>query len=326
MTSGPDAPTGLTWRRWGAWLVRLSISVGLLWLVLRHVDGAALWKTAYSVTPLWLVAAVIFVLLQNLINAVRWQAIAQLIGGQRLPLGQILRIYYAALFVNLFMPGTVGGDAFRIWRAFDAGLPLATATNSVLLERSLSILGLIVMIGAGLPGLRLLMGDNVAGAFALVVGVGVTGIVGLTALHHMPSAWLGSAIGRRFGAFAADLRRVLMHPSKCASALALAIAAHAMTVAAFYALTRGVGGSMGVIDALIVLPPVLLAIALPISIAGWGVREGAIVAGFAPLGIDAETAVLVSILVGLLNMAISLPGAAFLTVRKKTEDRPILPG
>jgi len=325
MTDRSEAPAGPAWRRWALWLVRLAISIGLLWLVLRNVDAAAIWKTAQSIAPLWLAAAVALVLVQNLINAARWQIIVRQIGGGRLPLGQVLRIYYAALFVNLFMPGTVGGDALRIWKAYDAGLPLATATNSVLLERSLSILGLIVMIGAGLPALRPLVGDSAAGAFALVVGAGVFGIVALTALDRLPWTRLSPAVAHRLGAFAADLRLLLLRPWPCISALGLAIAAHVMTVAAIYALARGVGASLGALDALVVLPPVLLAVALPISVAGWGLREGAMVAAFASLGIAAETAVLTSLLVGLLNMALSLPGAAFVTVREKSGGRSIPP-
>jgi glycosyltransferase 2 family protein len=50
--------------------------------------------------------------------------------------------------------------------------------------------------------------------------------------------------------------------------------------------------------------------AVPISIAGWGVREGFFVAAFGLTGVAAPHALAVSILFGLINLLISLPGGA----------------
>ncbi len=54
--------------------------------------------------------------------------------------------------------------------------------------------------------------------------------------------------------------------------------------------------------------PALLVTTLPISIAGWGVREGAMVAAFSLVGVPVEGALVLSILFGLLILLISLPG------------------
>jgi hypothetical protein len=52
----------------------------------------------------------------------------------------------------------------------------------------------------------------------------------------------------------------------------------------------------------------MLATTLPISIAGWGVREGAMVAAFGLIGVSQEGAVVLSLLAGILAVVACLPG------------------
>ncbi|MDH4316764.1 MAG: lysylphosphatidylglycerol synthase domain-containing protein, partial [Desulfobulbaceae bacterium] len=63
---------------------------------------------------------------------------------------------------------------------------------------------------------------------------------------------------------------------------------------------------------LILVPPVILLTILPISLAGWGVREGALIGLFILiLGADRSKVLSFSILYGLINIAVSLPGLYF---------------
>jgi hypothetical protein len=67
----------------------------------------------------------------------------------------------------------------------------------------------------------------------------------------------------------------------------------------------------------VVLPPILLVSAVPISIAGYGIREGAYVLLLRHAGVDATSATLLSLLTGI-NFAIaSLPGGVALLFRSK---------
>ena len=64
-------------------------------------------------------------------------------------------------------------------------------------------------------------------------------------------------------------------------------------------------------------PVLLLAHVVPISISGWGVREAAAIALLGMTGVDATSALLVSVMFGVLLMLATLPGALFwLTLRK----------
>jgi hypothetical protein len=62
-------------------------------------------------------------------------------------------------------------------------------------------------------------------------------------------------------------------------------------------------------DCILLVPPVILVTVVPISIAGWGVREGAMVVAFGFIGVPANAAFAVSVLFGLTLAAASLPGS-----------------
>ena len=63
------------------------------------------------------------------------------------------------------------------------------------------------------------------------------------------------------------------------------------------------------LDCILLVPPVILVTVVPISIAGWGVREGAMVVAFGFIGVPASAAFAVSVLFGLTLAAASLPGS-----------------
>ena len=60
------------------------------------------------------------------------------------------------------------------------------------------------------------------------------------------------------------------------------------------------------------IPLILLAMALPISVGGWGLREAAAAAVLPPLGWSAEAAVATSALYGLSALLGASPGALVL--------------
>jgi len=64
-------------------------------------------------------------------------------------------------------------------------------------------------------------------------------------------------------------------------------------------------------DCLVLVPPIILAATLPISISGWGVRENMTVVLFAGIGVAHEQSAAMSLLFGLISLLVSLPGGLF---------------
>jgi glycosyltransferase 2 family protein len=83
----------------------------------------------------------------------------------------------------------------------------------------------------------------------------------------------------------------------------------------FYFLSIGVGTEISLYYLFFSLPLVLLVSMLPISIAGWGIREVTFVFSF--YGIGKHQLVLISLLIGFVNIFWSFFGLFLLLSRKK---------
>jgi uncharacterized membrane protein YbhN (UPF0104 family) len=93
---------------------------------------------------------------------------------------------------------------------------------------------------------------------------------------------------------------------------------HFVSMLAVYFLGIGVGLNYGLLTFLVLVPPVMLLTIAPISLAGWGVREGGMIGLFMLVGADKTLVLSMSVLYGLILIAASLPGLyLFLMSRHK---------
>ena len=105
-----------------------------------------------------------------------------------------------------------------------------------------------------------------------------------------------------------ESRRLFLRARYALPSIGLAVFIQVSVALMVLVLARTLGAEVTWLDCLILMPPVLLISMVPISIAGWGVREGAMVAAFGLVGMAPETAFALSVLFGLVTMAVGLPG------------------
>lgn len=297
---------------------KLLVSLGLLALVAQSVDLRSVGGLLLGL-PLWAgLAAVAGMLGVTLASALRWWLILRALGTP-LPFGRATSLMFIGSFFSQVLPTSVGGDAVRIWQATRAGLPFKRAFSGVSLERVSGLLAVVLMVAGGVlwlgsaiepPALRLLL---LAALPALLAGLAL-----LCLLDRLPQA-LGRRLRRLaplghlldlLDVMAADGRRVLLSPVLSLVLLLLSAAAQLCSVATVLALARGFGLDLGWTEALAVVPAVILITFIPLSFAGWGVREGASVVMLGLVGIGADHALAISVLFGLALLVAVLPGLA----------------
>jgi glycosyltransferase 2 family protein len=99
-------------------------------------------------------------------------------------------------------------------------------------------------------------------------------------------------------------------------ALCFALASGACSAFGAYCIARSLGIGVGPVPMIAVISIMTLIVALPISVAGWGVREISLVALLGLLGVDREAALALSVELGLITTLLSLPGGVvWLTLR-----------
>lgn len=278
-------------RRIALWLGKAAVSIAIMaWIAHSLPLDDAIARLA-GASPLWLSFALACLLLQLPLSAWRWWRIMRLQGVKDIPYGQALRLFLAGSFVNQTLSVTIGGDALRIWRLQRQGQKIGSAFGGVLLERiaGMAALGVIALLAlaAPLPAIARSM-------LALVLALAVAGVIAALVIPRLAAA------------------RILFRGGAFFPIMVISLAIHGLAAIALWACTAALGQTPPPWVYLALAPPALVLVTLPISIAGWGVREGILVAALAPLGLAQDTVLAGSILFGVAVMAAGLAGAPFL--------------
>ena len=289
--------------------IKLLISVVLVGWLLYSVGVEDAFKRMMTVDPVWFALAVLVGTVHMVIGTIRWQAVLFAL-KETLPWGQIFRFMYIGGFFNQTLPSSVGGDAVRGYMAYKSGQSVRGAVNGVLLDRVITVFSLIFLslIMSVLGASELKGGEWFRNGVWLVWGLALGGVAVLMVLDRLPARLSHLSFVRGMAALASDTRALFLRAPHNGLVALIGVVGHANISVLIFTLAMGLGLDVTLANCLLLFPPVLLIQTLPISVAGWGVREGAMVAMFALVGVPAEGVLAMSILFGLVLIIMSLPG------------------
>ena len=289
-------------------IMKFAISAILIWFIAFNFDLGVAVERYKDIKIFYLLGAIIIfaVLLVN--NTARWIIVLNAIKAD-LPFRIAIKIIYISIFFNQTLPSTIGGDAYKIYLARKTGIDLKSAINGVMLERAAALLGLFLLVILSQPFLIARIGDDpVKYLFPALIVMALVGIVGLMLLDRLPKDLQTWRIIGGLVHLASDTKRLFLSPQYACKAIFLGISGNILLAMSAYLTFCALSVEVSILDCLVLFPPIILFMTLPISIAGWGVREGAMVGAFAFVGILEGDAFVVSILFGLMNMIFALPG------------------
>ena len=309
-----------TKRRWVALGFSLALTAATLYFVLHGIDEQALHRLAGRQSRSLLVGGAVFILLQICLAGERWRAILSASMHERPPsILSIQTVFYSSIFFNSLPLGTIAGDVARVWLARNFGVSVKQLVLSVLGDRILAVLALILLVVLALPTIsHPLARASWFGAAAILV-VGVSGILLLATIERV----LERSRHQRFVHLILRMVEGLRPLRQTAGLLALfwALLAGVSSAAAGYLIARSLGIEVAPVAMMAVISMVTLATALPISAGGWGVREASFVSLLGVLGVDREAALLLSVEFGLLGVLVSLPGGLIWLILRKSRHR-----
>jgi uncharacterized membrane protein YbhN (UPF0104 family) len=301
---------GLTFRRLGWPLLRVAAAVTVLWFLWRHVGTAPFEDGLRAVTWPAIVAAVTLTALTTVCSAWRWRIAAQALGmGIGLPAA--VRSYYRSLFLNSVLIGGVLGDVHRAVthgrRSGDVVLGLRAVAWERLCGQVIQAVVTVVVL------LTLTSPVRAALPYVLAGVVGVAGAVGFAALVARHTDRRGrSRLTRAARAVADDLRHGMLAPHvwpQLALASVLVVAGHTAT---FVIAARVAGSTAPLGELLVLLMVIQTATVIPLSIGGWGLREGVAAWAFAVAGFGAAIGITIATLYAVLMLIAVAPGAGLL--------------
>ncbi|MEV4642065.1 lysylphosphatidylglycerol synthase transmembrane domain-containing protein [Actinoplanes sp. NPDC049548] len=298
-----------------AW-VRLLGGVGILAVLLWRLGTGAFLDGLRVIDASALGTAFAIGVATTVLSAWRWCLVARGL-GLRLSLRGAVADYYKALFINAALPGGVLGDVDRAVQHGREEGDVGRSVRAVVLERTagqivLLSVGLGVLVTVPSPVLAQLRehGRAVAVAAAVLAGVAVLLVAAVGRLRSGASRWARAARTALAEIRAGLLARRNWPGIVLASTLVLA--GH---LATFVVAARAAGSHAPVLRLIPLMLLALLAMTLPVSIGGWGPREGVTAWAFGAAGLSAAQGLTIAVVYGLFAFVAALPGLVVIVSR-----------
>ncbi|MBR0937931.1 lysylphosphatidylglycerol synthase transmembrane domain-containing protein [Bradyrhizobium jicamae] len=289
--------------------IKILISAALLYLSLRKVNLYDLASRIQVRSLGWLVLASAITILQIFLGVLRWREVSAECDAP-LQTGQAMRFNMIGTFFNQTLPSSIGGDAVRLWLVARGGAGWRAATYSIFVDRAIGLIALAVVIAAALPWSYRLISDFRGWSALLLLDLAALGAgFGFLLIGVLPWPWLKRWWGtHHIHACAVIANRVLFGREHGLKVTVLSILIHVVTVVIGWCVVRSIAAPVTFGQMFQLLPPVMLITMMPVSIAGWGVREASMGLAFGYAGLIASEGVNVSLLFGAATFLVGILG------------------
>jgi uncharacterized protein (TIRG00374 family) len=297
--------------------LKAGISIACLVLLFFQIGPESLQIMFWQADPFVIATLLILLCTMLLLQAVRWWLIGKKL-GLKWSFLMAIELAFVGVFFSQILPSSSGGDAVRVWQLTRAGIPVRHAFSSVVLDRVSALIAIGLIFCFGLPVLYRILGNYVITVDAKLLYAALLLALGFTGC----AAWLYARflsirqirVVRAIGKLGSDAKLVLLSPTLLLSTTALSLVTQITVGWIVWRLASDFGAKLDFIEFSLLWPVVLIMSFLPISIAGWGVREGAMVLAFNVLGNPSSIALATSVAFGILMLLAGIPGGVVLFV------------
>ncbi len=290
-------------------LLKVCITGGILLFIFSQVDHNKIFNIVNDLNVFLLLVSLLILVLQVVASAFRWYLMLK-IKNIAYTFFDTLKLTWLGLFFNQVLPTGIGGDVIRVHQLNKKCTDLGSSVSSVFWDRLTGLFGLGILILLGIPmiaytGLNSLVLISISIIGALVIGF-------LFVLYFERISLIrGFGFSISLNHLSRDGRLFLLKKENSIKVLSLSVIIQSLSIVSVYLIVVSTGVFVDILALLVVVPMSIITMALPISIAGWGVREGVMVFGLSLLGVNIETSLLISVIYGVQLMLVSLPGSVY---------------
>lgn len=263
-------------------VVQAGITLALLWWIFRDGERRAMmWEALQTANWWWFLPGLAMIGMTTVLQTLRWKWLLA-VPGIRPSFRRAYGMNLIGMFFNLFLPGGTGGDLIKMYYASrESNGRRAAAVLSVFMDR---VVGLLALITIAAVVSSFVIGElwqaQALRAMLITLGFITVGAVGFLCVVFLVE-FLG--IGRKLPHWL-PLRSVIVEMAAAFSNYArskgaltatflISIPTHCLIFSSFYFSARAFTDSLSLAQMFTVLPVILTISALPISVAGLGVRE-----------------------------------------------------
>lgn len=296
-------------------LIKVLVTSALVyWLYVQMETGTTL-DVVTGIEPSLLLFVICLHCMVFVLSALRWWLLLST-ANVSLPFSRALPSYYLGVFLNNFLPTSMGGDVARIVHLRLRGLSTKALIGSSLVDRIIG-LTVVIMIGA----CAIIVSPMIPLNPDMVTVLAFIAFAALLSPLLLMTPYAVELVNRFTKKYHGTRLRlaILEIVSLCQSyrrARPVLLAAYGITVLMqciivfiYFLLGNGIGVNIPLLAYFTIIPLVFVVTSLPISIGGLGVREGALVGMLVAAGANNQLAISLSILYLIVLWIASLPGA-----------------
>lgn len=291
-----------------AW-IKLAISALVLAVIYIGFDGQAAVALLANIHPGYVLLAAVVGVADLVLSAWRWQWIAR-VNGVALHFAPALRVTAESHFFNQGLPSTFGGDAYRIWSLTSREVAVSDAIGCVATDRLIGAFALALLVALTQFKLAHYLTDHAA-------RIAIWCVIAAVVIAIAVALWLARQLARRDrGPVLSQLAQGIGHlqtlcrqPLDFAAVMLAGVAGHGLLTLMFFLLAVGLDVPLTLIQAVTVFPTVFLLSMLPVTVAGWGVREALLITALNLFEVPVAAAVALGLAFGICMLIISIPGA-----------------
>ncbi len=299
-------------------VLKIVITVLLLVYLFGNVDVNILRNNLLKFSANSLIFVLTCLTLQIFLSTYRLKLILNTLNVE-FGYSELLRINYIGHFFSQTLPATVGGDAVRVWHVKNNNIGWLDSVCGVFYDRYIGLVSLFFIMAVFLIFLAEIVNDQLL--FNSIVFLTLLGLGSILVI-----IWID-----RFAfyfdtnnSFLHKINRIIAHGTSILinnlvsfKALVVSVIIHMTGILAVYILSQDLGLNVSYVHFLIFMPFVFLFSSIPISIAGWGTRESAMVYSLGYMNIDSAESLVLSMMFGILIMISGLPGCVLMNLAKK---------
>jgi glycosyltransferase 2 family protein len=291
--------------------LKIAFSFSILYLLLPKININKFLDNFANFSIEAILGCLFLLLLSWVVSVYKWQLLLPKIG-----FGQLMLASFIGQFYTTVLPGQIAGEIAKAYRLGKGKEDAEKVAASVLVDKLTGLLGVFVVAAGGIITSRLQVSPEIALSIGIVMLIFIIGLfciklpfvyyVSTTLLHHFACRW------PRFKSFVQQILRLLnawdeylSYPFRLTCVLFVGIAFQLIGVWITILIAQAFEINVAFADFCWITGLVSLAVLLPISFGGIGVREGTFVGILSLHGVPVEKSIALSLAI----FAFSLIGA-----------------
>lgn len=302
-------------------LLRLSCTLLLFGLLFKSISWPDILQKLNNLDDGGLLIGVVVGLFGVIISAYQWQSLLD-VEQMRIDLRRLINLYLVGIAFNHFLPTGMGGDIVKAYYVGKEGQNHVGSVSAVVMSRLTGFVGMLLVSVPTLLIAHSMFNTALSIAFLLSILAMCCALALIFCLatflpRIIPARWQDWSVLVSCLKVGRTMRRSMAHPRTLVPSILFGSCFHLVSALNYYSYAQVLHIPVSFGFYLLAIPFVSLIAFLPISINGFGLREGALAYIFATAHVPVATAVSLALLIDVQSLLMgALGGGIYLVLGK----------